>query len=156
MRVRHLTAANNVAVDGSLIDATAVRHGLIVAGRVSALAGLVDPLTHLNADFTDHGLEQCTVVERLEVGAPACFENDGFRLAWAADSAYEPLGRVDLTARLRDWRAARSSPQPTAFAETPPRPRKGDDVGADLERPDVVGRGSRVATDSRAAPRVGG
>jgi hypothetical protein len=108
MRARHLTAVDNVAADGSLIDASAVRHGLIVAGRVEALAGFVDPLTHLNADFAEHGLEQCAVVERLEVGAPVCFEEDGFRLAWAADSDYQPLGRVDLTEQLRAWRAARS------------------------------------------------
>jgi len=108
MKVRHLTAADNVAADGSLIDPTAVRHGLIVAGRVSALAGPVDPLTHLNADFDEHGLEQCAVVERLEVGGPACFGEDGLRLAWADDRAYLPLGRVDLNERLRAWRAART------------------------------------------------
>ena len=108
MKVRHLTAADNVRADGSLIDPRAVRHGLIVAGRVSALAGPVDPLTHLNADFTEHGLEQCAIVERLEVGAPAHFDEDGLRLAWAADSEYRPLGRVDVQARLREWRAARA------------------------------------------------
>ena len=107
MKVRHLTAADNVADDGSLIDPTAVRHGLIVAGRVAALAGRIDPTTHLNADFGEHGLEQCAVVERLEVGAPACFSEDGLRLAWAADADYRPLGRVDLTERLRAWRAVR-------------------------------------------------
>ena len=108
MKVRHLTAAENVATDGSLIDPLDVRHGLIVAGRVAALAGLVDPLTHLNSDFPEHGLEQCAVVERLEVGAAACFGEDGLRLAWASDAAYEPRGRVDLPARLRAWRDARS------------------------------------------------
>jgi hypothetical protein len=109
MKVRHLTAADNVAEDGSLIDPLAVRHGLIVAGRVAALAGLVDPRTHLNADFDEHGLEQCAVVERLELGAAACFSEDGLRMAWAEDAAYEPLGRVDVAARLHDWRATRAA-----------------------------------------------
>src|SRR3954451_8832797 len=103
MKVRHLTAADNVAEDGSLIDPTAVRHGLIVAGGVAALAGVVDAPSHLNSDFGEHGLEQCAVVERLEVGAPACFEEDGLRMAWADDAAYQPLGRVDVNARLREW-----------------------------------------------------
>src|SRR5690348_7285801 len=129
MRVRHLTAADNVAADGSLIDPTAVRHGLIVAGRVAALAGLVDVLTHLNADFDEHGLEQCAVVERLEVGAPACFGEDGLLLAWADDSAYESFGRVDLNARLREWRAARASAQSPARDLAPPHPRTGEEVG---------------------------
>lgn len=114
MKVRHLTAADNVAPDGSLIDPTAVRHGLIVAGRVAALAGLVDAQTHLNADFDEHGLEQCAVVERLEVGAPACFSEDGLRMAWADDTAYQPLGRVDVAARLREWRAARGATSASA------------------------------------------
>jgi hypothetical protein len=109
MRVRHLTAVENVAVDGSLIDPLAVRHGLIVAGRVAALAGPVDPETHLNADFDEHGLEQCAVVERLEVGAAAYFSEDGLRMAWADDAAYEPRGRVDVGARLRAWRAVRGA-----------------------------------------------
>jgi hypothetical protein len=108
MKVRHLTALENVAPDGSLIDPAAVRHGLIVAGRVEALAGPVDPSTHLNADFSEHGLEQCAVVERLEVGAPAYFEEDGLRFAWAADDAYRSLGRVNVNERLREWRAARA------------------------------------------------
>jgi hypothetical protein len=116
LKVRHLTAADNVAPDGSLIDPAAVRHGLIVAGRVAALAGLVDAQTHLNADFDEHGLEQCAVVERLEVGALACFSEDGLRLAWADDSAYQPLGRVDVAARLREWRAARSKTEAEAGA----------------------------------------
>ena len=120
MKVRHLTAADNVAEDGSLSDPTAVRHGLIAAGRVEALAGPVDPLTHLNADFAEHGLEQCAVVERLEIGAPACFEEDGLRFAWAADGTYWPLGRVDVDARLREWRAARTAP---------PRPCEGEGAG---------------------------
>jgi hypothetical protein len=129
MKVRHLTAADNVAPDGSLIDPAAVRHGLIVAGRVEALAGPVDPLTHLNADFTEHGLEQCAVVERLEVGAPACFEEDRLRLAWAADAAYHPLGRVDLTERLRAWRAARTGSPSRLSEPAPPLPRAGEGVG---------------------------
>ena len=108
MKVRHLAAADNVAPDGSLIDPMAVRHGLIVAGRVAGLAGPVDPITHLNDDFAEHGLEQCVVVERLEIGAPACFEEDGLRFAAAAARAYRPLGRVDVNERLLAWRAARA------------------------------------------------
>ncbi len=111
MKVRHLTAADNVAEDGSLVDPAAVRHGLIVAGRVAALAGPVDAETHLNADFDEHGLEQCAVVEVLEVGARACFTEDGLRMAWAADDVYQPLGRVDVNERLRAWRAVRAGPR---------------------------------------------
>jgi hypothetical protein len=108
MRVRHLTPAGNVRADGSLIDPSLVRHGLLVGGRVAALAGPVDPLTHLNGDFEAHGLDACVVVDELAVGAAARFGPDGFLLAWAADEAYRPLGRVDTAARLAAWRRARA------------------------------------------------
>ena len=108
MRVRHLAAVSNVAPDGSLIDPLATRHGLIVGGRVAALAGPVDPLTHLNADFEEHGLDQVVVVEALAVGAAALFTEDSLRFAFAADEAYRSLGRVDLCERLRAWRAVRT------------------------------------------------
>ena len=108
MRIRHLTAAANVAPDGSLLDPLAVRHGLIVGGRVAALAGPVDAPTHLNADFEEHGLDRVVVVEALAVGAPARFAEDGLHFAYAADEAYRPLGRVDLAERLHAWRVART------------------------------------------------
>ncbi len=108
MRVRHLTAAENVAPDGSLIDPAAVRHGLLAGGRVAALAGPVDPHTHLNSDFDEHGLERCVVVDALVVGAAAHFGEAGLRLAWAADAQYRPLGPVDTQARLAAWRQARA------------------------------------------------
>jgi len=106
MRVRHVTAAPNVRPDGSLIDPTAVRHGLVVGGKVAALAGLVDPRTHLNADFDAHGLEQCVVAAELAIGAAVQFDDNGLRLAWASDADYTPLGAVDTGARLVEWRAA--------------------------------------------------
>ena len=108
MRIRHVTAADNVDQAGYLIDPRAVAHGVIVAGRMAALAGPIDPLTHLNQDFPDHGLEQCVVAERLEVGAAVRFGRDGLLVASAAPSAYRPLGRVDLDERLSAWRAALS------------------------------------------------
>jgi hypothetical protein len=108
MRVRHLTAAENVAPDGSLIDPRAVRHGLLVGGRIAALAGLVDPDTHVNSDFGEHGLEQCVVADTLVVGAAAHFDEAGLRLAWAADDQYRPLGPVDTGARLAAWRQVRA------------------------------------------------
>src|SRR5262245_21822684 len=106
MLVRHLTAAANVDADGWLIDASDVRHGLIVAGRVAELAGPVELESHLNSDFADHDLERCVVVERLEVGAPVVRSEDGLVFAAAPDRAYQPLGNLDLVARRAYWLAA--------------------------------------------------
>src|SRR4029079_11839250 len=92
--------------DGWLVDPRAVRHGLVVAGRVAELAGLVEPLTHLNSDFEEHDLDRCLVVERLEVGAEILHSPDGHVFAAAPDSAYEPFGPVNLTERRVAWQAA--------------------------------------------------
>jgi hypothetical protein len=71
MRIRHLTAAENVDTEGYLRDPALVRHGLVVGGQVAALAGPVEPLTHLNLDFPEHGLDDCLVAEQLAVRAAA-------------------------------------------------------------------------------------
>ena len=54
MLIRHITAAENVDESGRLVDPLAVKHGVIVGGRVAALGGPVDPSTHLNLDFAEH------------------------------------------------------------------------------------------------------
>src|SRR5689334_17427132 len=99
MLIRHLTAADNVDASGSLIDTLAVRHGVVVGGRVAALAGVVDPLTHLNLDFDEHDLERCAVAERLEVGAAVQTTEAGLRFVTAAAETYRHLGGVDVQAR---------------------------------------------------------
>ncbi len=64
MRIRHLVSADNVDGDGFVIEPLLVRHGLVVAGRVAELAGAIDPQTHLNLDFPDHGLDDCLIAEQ--------------------------------------------------------------------------------------------
>lgn len=93
MRIRHLTAIDNVDAEGFLLDPTLVRHAIVVAGRVADLAAPVDPLTHLNRDFPEHGLDDCLVAEGLAVGAPVLWEGDQLRRACARPTAYAPLGR---------------------------------------------------------------
>jgi hypothetical protein len=105
MRLRHLVAADNVDEEGTIVDPTLVRHGILVGGRVDALAGPIDPMTHLNSEF-DHDLEECVVVATLEVGAAASSSEAGFTLAAADHRAYRRLGPVDRGARLVEWRMA--------------------------------------------------
>jgi len=108
VRLRHLVARANVA-DGRIVDPAAVRHGLIVGRRVAALAGPIDPLTHLNLDFGAHRLEGAIVAAALEVGAEVGLDGDGFEVALPARAAFGRLGPVDLGARRSAWLAARRS-----------------------------------------------
>jgi hypothetical protein len=105
MRIRHLIAAADVDGHGLIRAPANARHGVIVAGRISALAGPIDPLTHLNLDFAEHRLDECLVVETLAVGASVLRDDTGFVAAAAPRSAYQRLGPVDLDRRRVAWQA---------------------------------------------------
>ena len=107
VRVRHLVARANVA-DSLIVDAAAVRHGLIVGRRIAALAGPIDPLTHLNLDFAAHRLEGAVVVAALEIGAEVALSGDGFEVAAPRRTAFGRLGAVDVGARRAAWLAPRA------------------------------------------------
>lgn len=105
MRVRHLVARDNVDADSQIIDATVVHHGLIVGRRIEALAGRIDPSTHLNLDYAEHVLAAAIVVEKLAVGSPVLLDINAvsFAVAGVARTAYAHLGRVDMGARRLAW-----------------------------------------------------
>jgi hypothetical protein len=103
MRIRHLIAIDNVDADGWVVDPMLVRHGLIVGGQVAALAGAIEPLTHLNLDFSGHRLDLCLVVERLAGGAVVVWNGDRFQSAAVRPSAYRHLGVVSIESRRLAW-----------------------------------------------------
>jgi hypothetical protein len=116
MRLRHLVARANVA-DGLILDATAVRHGLVVGRRVAALAGPIDPATHLNLDFDQHRLDAAVVVAALESGAEVALDGDGFEVAAPPRAAFAHLGPVDVGARRSAWLRA-AAPAATRASPT--------------------------------------
>jgi hypothetical protein len=103
MRIRHLVAAENVDADGFVIDPLEVRHGLVVGARIAALAGPIDPASHLNLDFPGHRLDRCLVAKRLEVDAPVLLMDDGWLLAQTRPDAYAHRGSVDVHGRRAAW-----------------------------------------------------
>lgn len=105
MHVYHLVARNNVDGDGWIIDPLAVRHGTLAHGQVDALAGPIDPLTHLNLDFTEHRLESCVIVAALQDGAIVQFTDTGFAVAYPQPSAFAARGWVDQAVRRSAWQA---------------------------------------------------
>lgn len=103
MRIRHLVERQNVDSNGIVRDATAIRHGLIVGRCVGALAGAIDPDTHLNLDFHEHRAGECVVVERLVVGARVMLVDDRFATARVAPDAFAHRGPVDVHTRRFVW-----------------------------------------------------
>jgi hypothetical protein len=106
MRIRHLIAQADVDSEGRILAPERARHGVVVGGRITALAGAVDPLTHLNLDFPDHHLDVCLVAEKLEVGASLLSIKDGWRLAYPHRGAFTHRGAVDVGARRMAWLVA--------------------------------------------------
>lgn len=112
MRIRHLVERGNVDARGWVRNPLEIRHGVIVGGRIGALAGPIDPLTHLNLDFPYHRADICVVADELREGAAICIAADGFQVARVPPSAYARLGPVDIAQRRAAWLAAfrRSAP----------------------------------------------
>jgi hypothetical protein len=105
MRIRHLIAAADVDAEGRILAPERARHGIVVGGKIAALAGPVDPLTHLNLDFADHRLDSCLVAESLDVGAALLADDGVWQLAYTPRGAFAHLGPVDVGARRMEWLA---------------------------------------------------
>jgi hypothetical protein len=103
MRIRHLVAASNVDADGWIIDPCAVRHGILIAGRIGELAGKIDPQTHLNLAYSEHRLAACTVVASLAPGAPVLRNGDHFQLAYPRPAAFVNRGTVAVGGQRAAW-----------------------------------------------------
>lgn len=103
MKVRHLVAAEDVDANGFVVDASRVRHGTLRAGAVYALAGPIDPMTHLNLDFPDHACDRCVIVERLEPGARVVTRREQLVMAQVPRAAFAARGWVNVGERRAAW-----------------------------------------------------
>ena len=106
MFVRHCVEAANVDENCVVIDPLKIRHVALKAGRIEELSGYIDPLTHLNLDFSDHKIGQCIISEGFEKGAKIRYCDQGFAFAIVPQTAYRHLGFVDSTQRALDMKAA--------------------------------------------------
>jgi hypothetical protein len=100
--IRHCVEESNVDDDMNVIDPTQIRHVTIAGGRIALISGLVDPASHLNLDFPDHGATICVIAESFKVGAIVKMDNDGLLFATVPRSLYGHYGYLDYTQRLVD------------------------------------------------------
>ncbi len=101
--IRHITGADNVE-NGGVLDPSQVRHGVITGMKISDVAGLIDPFTHLNLDHADHLMYKVVVAERLEEGAAVLMDEGRFMTALVHPAAYHHYGAVDMVARRVQWK----------------------------------------------------
>src|ERR687889_572066 len=91
MLIRHCVEESNVDENLIVIDPAKIRHGVIAAGKLQSMSGLIDPASHLNLDYPDHKITNCIIVEKFENGAKVRLGDRGLVFAF-----------VDYTQRLSD------------------------------------------------------
>ncbi|MCS6767710.1 MAG: hypothetical protein RMJ59_05805 [Candidatus Nitrosocaldus sp.] len=106
MLIRHCVEESNVDENMYVVDPSRIRHVTIVAGRIAAMSGYIDPSTHLNLDYPYHRVTTCVIAERFEIGARVKFNNNGLLFASVDRSAYQHHGPVDTTQRMLDMHDA--------------------------------------------------
>ncbi|GBC72684.1 hypothetical protein HRbin04_00075 [archaeon HR04] len=89
-----------------VIDPSRIKHVTIVAGKIAAMSGYIDPLTHLNLDYPYHKVTICVIAERFEIGARVKFSNSGLLFAFVDRHAYKHYGLIDSTQRMLDMHDA--------------------------------------------------
>jgi hypothetical protein len=102
MLVRHCVEESNVDANLIVIDPTKIRHGIVLAGRLQSMSGLIDPASHLNLDYPDHKITNCVIVEKFENGAKVRLGDRGLIFAIVDRSSFDHYGFVDYTQRLSD------------------------------------------------------
>ena len=102
MLVRHCVEESNVDENLIVIDPSKIRHGIVLAGRLQSMSGLIDPASHLNLDYPDHKITNCVIVEKFENGAKVRLGDRGLIFAIVDRSSFGHYGFVDYTQRLSD------------------------------------------------------
>ncbi|HZC49343.1 MAG TPA: hypothetical protein VE244_09805 [Nitrososphaeraceae archaeon] len=102
MLVRHCVEESNVDENLIVIDPTKIRHGIVLAGRLQSMSGLIDPASHLNLDYPDHKITNCVIVEKFENDAKVRLGDRGLIFAIVDRSSFGHYGFVDYTQRLSD------------------------------------------------------
>ncbi len=97
MNVYHITALDNV-VNGKIVDPKRTKHGVVTAQKVSDLSGWIDPVTHLNLDFSEHMMRYVVVAKKLELGSDIVFDGDSYLFAAVDRSTRSHYGQVCLVA----------------------------------------------------------
>ena len=102
MIIRHCVEETNIDENYLVIDPTRVKHVIVSGGKIHSMAGFIDPVSHLNLDYSLHKVTKCIIAEKFEIGAQVKLEDNGLVFALVGQSSYGHFGKVDYTQRLTD------------------------------------------------------
>ena len=123
MIIRHCVEETNIDENYLVIDPTRVKHVIVSGGKIHSMAGFIDPVSHLNLDYSLHKVTKCIIAEKFEIGAQVKLEDNGLVFALVGQSSYGHFGKVDYTQRLTDMidkvkEKEKSKLAPTATIQT--------------------------------------
>jgi hypothetical protein len=100
MQIRHCVEENNI--DDNLIvkDPKKIRHVIVQEKKIKQMSGFIDPISHLNLDYTLHRITKCIIAKQFEIGSELLFNNSGFVFAMVTKFHFEHYGRLDYTKNL--------------------------------------------------------
>jgi hypothetical protein len=102
MKIRHCVEETNIDENYLVIDPTRIKHVIVTGGKIHSMSGFIDPVSHLNLDYSLHKVTKCIIAEKLEIGAQVKLEDNGLVFALVGQSSYGHFGKVDYTQRLTD------------------------------------------------------
>ncbi len=102
MKIRHCVEETNIDENYLVIDPTMVKHVIVSGGKIHSMSGFIDPVSHLNLDYSLHKVTKCIIAEKFEIGSQVKLEDNGLVFALVGPSSYGHFGKVDYTQRLTD------------------------------------------------------
>ena len=75
MQIRHCVEENNI--DDSLIvkDPKKIRHVIVQGKKIKQMSGFIDPISHLNLDYSLHRITKCIIAKKFEIGSELLFNS---------------------------------------------------------------------------------
>jgi type III secretory pathway component EscU len=100
MQIRHCVEENNI--DDSLIvkDPKKIRHVIVQGKKIKQMSGFIDPISHLNLDYSLHRVTNCIIAKKFEIGSELLFNSSGFIFAMVTKSHFDHYGSMDYTKNL--------------------------------------------------------
>src|SRR5215211_3773088 len=102
MQIRHCVEENNI--DDNLIvkDPKKIRHVIVQGKKIKQMSGFIDPISHLNLDYSLHRITKCIIAKKFEIGSELLFNSSGFIFAMVTKSHFEHYGYTDYTKKLTE------------------------------------------------------
>ena len=100
MQIRHCVEENNI--DDNLIvkDPKKIRHVIVQGKKIKQMSGFIDPISHLNLDYSLHRITKCIIAKKFEIGSELLFNSSGFIFAMVTKSHFAHYGSMDYTKNL--------------------------------------------------------